>query len=213
MLVRRARFERASPGWKPGALPLSERLWCRRQGTILNLPRFRQARRPTTPQRQLIIVICVHLYLSAAEKSAIHRYRWVRIGSREQPGPASPYTTSRGGPARTRTAIGRVQTGCTPVVLQAHLVREAGFEPARIAPQRSRRCVSAIISPPAHWCGSQDLNLHGPFEPLTSEVSASAISPDPHKWRPGRDLNPRSPVRQTGMLTTTPPGRKTIRRL
>jgi hypothetical protein len=138
-MVRRALLERASPGWKPGALPLSERLiWCRRQGTLAKLARsafvdllfFKQVRRPTTPQRQT------------------------------------------GATSRDRTGEPpRYQRGALPTELLRHQGRltAATKTGARGRTRTGTDCSTAPstlrvsqISPLAHWCGSQGLNLHGP---------------------------------------------------
>lgn len=66
-----------------------------------------------------------------------------------------------GGPARTRTAIGRVQAGCTPVVLQA---RRGGAGRGRTdvllsAIQMRSRCATAA----KNWYPRQVLPLHLPL--------------------------------------------------
>lgn len=69
-----------------------------------------------------------------------------------------------GGPGRTRTAIGRVQAGCSPFELQAHMVYPAGVEPAssamsarRVRPLRYGYTLAPAsgIEPPAGGFGDR----------------------------------------------------------
>lgn len=64
-----------------------------------------------------------------------------------------------GGPGRTRTAIGRVQAGCSPLELQARVVDRAGLEPAT-STMPSWRAPACAIGPA--WCTRMESNHPAP---------------------------------------------------
>ena len=88
------------------------------------------------------------------------------------------------------------------------MAEEEGFEPPRLLHPfgfQDRPLQPDLGIPPLWWLRAESNRRHMDFQSiaLPTELPSHSIL-NCLKWRSRRDLNPRSPVWQTGMLTTTP---------